>query len=209
MFTPKELRILDRFRKEPFANYTIREIMLKLKTKSYSWTHATVRKLEKENILTLERKGPSQLCTLNLNEQKAITYLSMLEELSTQRRKIPNLSEILSLMPFDFHILIITGSYAEGTFTDESDLDVVVVLESKEERKWLLNRLLSKGNLMIPQLHPYVFTREEFIEMLTNREANYGKEIERKHLVVSGAELYFRLVREAVRDGYRREPVCG
>lgn len=209
MLTARELSIVDLFRKDPFAVRTIGEMMRLLRTNSYSWTHAAVRKLRKERILLLEKKGQCQLCTINLGEQKTIIYFALLEGLAASSRKIPNLGRILSLMPLQFHILMVTGSYADGTFTDESDLDVVVVIESKDERKWLLNELVSAGDLMIPQLHPYIFTREEFLEMLTNREANYGKEIERKHLVASGAESYFLLLREAVRDGYRREPVYG
>ncbi len=207
MFTAKELRIVDLFRRNPFAVHTIREVMRRLRTNSYSWTHSVVRKLAKERILLLEKKGQCQLCTINFNEQKTLAYFALLEELSAQSKKIPNLGKILSLMPPEFHILMIAGSYADGTFRDDSDLDVVVVIESKEERKWLLNELVSAGDLMTPQLHPYVFMREEFLEMLTNREANYGKEIEKKHLVVSGAESYFLLLKEAVRDGYRREAV--
>ncbi len=204
MLTPKELRILDIFRKDPFASHTIREMMRPLKTRSYSWTHAAVRKLRKERILLLEKKGQCQLCTINLGEQKTIIYFALLEELSAQGRRIPNLGRILSLMPLQFHILMVTGSYADGTFRDDSDLDVVVILDSEDKRQGLANALMHEGELMVPPLHPYVFTRDELIEMLTNKEANYGKEIEKKHLVVSGAESYFRLLKEAMRRGYRR-----
>lgn len=209
MLTAKELRIIELFRKNSFASFTIREIMKKLKTKSYSWTHAAVKRLQKEKILILEKKGQSQLCTLALDGPKAVIYLALLEELSAIGQDIPYFEEILSLMPSSFHILIVAGSYADGTFTKTSDVDVVVIIDEGKEKKWLLNKLLHKGELMIPPLHPSVFTREEFLEMLTSREANYGKEIEKKHLVISGAEPYFKLLREAIQRGYRREAVSG
>ncbi len=203
MLTIKELRIIELFRKNIFAEFTIREIMKNINTKSYNWTHNSVKKLEKKNIVLLRKKGQSQICTINLEEQKTIIYLVLLEELNTLDKKIPNLNKIIKLMPLDFHILIITGSYVDKTFTKRSDMDVVVVIDKREEKKWLLNKLSNKGELMIPKLHPYIFTKEEFLEMLKNKEANYGKEIEKKHLIISGAEFYFKILREAIKYGYQ------
>ena len=55
---------------------------------------------------------------------------------------------------------------------------------------------------MIPKMHPYVFSKKDFLEMLTNKEFNYGKEIAKKHLIVYGAEFYFKILREAIKYGY-------
>jgi predicted nucleotidyltransferase len=204
ILTEKELEIVGLFRKDPFKDYTIREVMKKIGTKSYNWTHTAIKKLQKQDIISLQKKGQSQLCSINMDSQKSIIYLTLSEELNALKQKIPNLHKVIKLMPLHFHILIITGSYANRTFTEKSDLDVVVVLDKKEEKKWVLNKLSSEGDLMIPQLHPYVFTKEEFLEMLTNKEANYGKEIEKKHLIVSGAESYYGILKEAIANGYRR-----
>ena len=91
MLTEKELRIVDLFRKDVFASYTIREIMKEIDTKSYNWIFNVVKKLEKEKIIILNKKGQSQICRINLVEHKAIIYLSVLEELNTLKRKIPNI----------------------------------------------------------------------------------------------------------------------
>lgn len=203
MLTQKELQVIELFRNNLLASYTIREIMKKLNTKSYDWTYNAVKKLEKENILILEQKGHSSLCNINLEEQKTIAYLSLLEELNALDRKIPNLNKIMLLMPLDFHILIIAGSYADNTYTKKSDIDVVVIIDKKEERKWLLNRLTNEGDLLIPKLHPYIFSKDEFLEMLINKETNYGKEIAKKHIIISGAEFYFKILGEVIKRGYR------
>ncbi|MBU1204218.1 MAG: nucleotidyltransferase domain-containing protein [Nanoarchaeota archaeon] len=204
MLTEKELRILELFMKNPFASYTIRELMKRIKTKSYDWTHKTATKLIKENIIKTEKKGQANLCTLNLNEHKTILYLSLLEETKAITIKIPNLSKIMGVVPSQFNILLITGSYVDGTHTEESDMDVVAIIENKEEKKWVINQLTNKGELMIPKLHPYVFTREEFLEMLSNNEQNYGKEIEKKHLIIFGAENYYQILKEGIKNGYNR-----
>ena len=204
MLTKKELQIIELFRKNIFSDFTILETMKKLGTKSYSWTYNSIKKLQKEDIILIERKGQSQLCRINLHNQKTIVYLGLLEELNALEKNIPNFKKISELMPLDFHILIITGSYVDKKFNKESDLDVVVIIDSENEKKWILNKLKNEGDLMIPQLHPYVFTRKEFLEMLTNKEENYGKEIDKKHLILGGAELFFKILREAVSHGYKR-----
>jgi hypothetical protein len=82
-----------------------------------------------------------------------------------------------------------------------------VVIEKKERRMSLLNLLNMEGELMFPPLHPYVFTRQEFFEMLVNKEENYGKEIIRKHLALSGAESYYMILRDAMNYGLRGETI--
>jgi len=207
MLTEKELRIVELFRRDVFASYTIREIMKKIKTKSYNWVHTTVKKLRKENILNCEEKGNSTLCSLNLEEENTIKYLSLLEGDNPLIKKVHNLEKIRKLLPFDSDFFLITGSYADGSYTSKSDLDIVVVIgesqDKRREKTFLLNKLSNEGDLMIPKLHPYVFTVLEFLEMMTNKEENYGKEIARKHLIVSGAELYYYTLREAINRGFR------
>ena len=203
MLTEKELRIIELYRKNIFASYTIREAKKKINTKSYGWVHNAIKKLKIENILKCEEKGNSILCSINLEEQKASTYLSLIEETSSSIKKVPNLKKIMELMPSNFYILLIGGSYADGSFTEKSDIDVIVIMDKKEDRKFLLNKLSNEGDLMIPKLHPYVFTREEFLEMLTNKEENYGKEIAKKHIIISGAEIFYKIVREAIENGFR------
>ncbi len=206
MLTSKELQIIELFRKDIFTSFTIRGIMKKINTKSYNWTHGAIKKLQKEKIITVKKKGQSQLCTINLETHLTIIYLGLLEELNAINRKIHNLSKIINLLDImegqNFYVLMIAGSYADNTFTKKSDLDVVVIIDKKEEEKWILNKLINEGDLMIPKMHPYVFSKKDFLEMLTNKEFNYGKEIAKKHLIVYGAEFYFKILREAIKYGY-------
>jgi len=207
MLTGKELRVVELFRKNVFASYTIREIMKLIKTKSYNWTYTTVKKLEKENIINTEEKGKSTLCSINLEEENTIKYLSFLEGDNPLIKKVPNLEKIKELLPFGYDFFLIAGSYADGSYTSKSDLDIVVVngesQDKRRENKFLLNKLSNEGDLMIPKLHPYVFTVMEFLDMLTNKEENYGKEIAKKHLIISGAEFYYYILREAINRGFR------
>lgn len=199
--TKKEMKILEIFKGNLFSKYTIREMMKALNTRSYNWTYTAIIKLKKENILKLERKGKSEICSINLDEQKTIAYLAFLE--AVRPKNIPHEKKIIGFMPSDFHILIVAGSYANNTQTKESDLDLVAIIDKREERMQVLNKLQREGELMLPPLHPFVFTNKEFLEMLAEKEENYGKEIFRKHIVITGAEFYFKLVKEAIDHGFK------
>ena len=54
----------------------------------------------------------------------------------------------------------------------------------------------------IPPIHLYVFRNREYIEMLSNKEANYGKEIARNNLILAGGQIHLKLISEAMQNGF-------
>ena len=52
---------------------------------------------------------------------------------------------------------------------------------------------------MIPPAHIYVFTKNEFLEMLLNKEQNYAKLIFEKDFDF-GAENYYLIIKEVKMD---------
>ncbi|MBU4245892.1 MAG: nucleotidyltransferase domain-containing protein [Nanoarchaeota archaeon] len=200
MLTNKELRIIEIFRKRLFKTYTIREISKAVETTSYSWTFNAVKKLSKLGILHLEEKGHSKIVTINLNSAIAIKYLSLLDELEANEREIPNINEIFKIINTAYFTLIIAGSYAKGTETKNSDLDVIVI--TNDDTISILNTLKNKGGLLIPEVHPYVFTQKEFLEMLLAKEENYAKFIFKERLIFFGAENYYLTINEARKHGF-------
>ena len=200
MLTNKELRIIEIFRKKLFETYTIREISKSVKTTSYSWTFNAVKKLSKLGILHLEEKGHSKIVKINLDSVIAIKYLSILDELEANERNIPNINEIFKLIDTAYFTMIIAGSYAKGTETKRSDLDIVII--ANDDTRSILNTLKNKGGILIPEVHPYVFTQKEFIEMLLAKEENYAKLIFKERLIYFGAENYYLIINEAKKHGF-------
>ena len=201
MLTESEMEIIDVFRKDLFGSYTIRELMKRTGRKTYTWTFNTVRKLGKTGILRIEAKGKSSLCSINLDSRLAVLYLSLLDELEASSRKVPHLEELIYDMPVPFFTLLVGGSYAERKQTKKSDLDICVLVDDAADKKRISNMLENK--LMVPRLHPFVFRKSEFLEMLLNKEANYGKLLFRKHMIAFGAENYYLIIREAIDHGFR------
>jgi len=203
MLTEKELGIVDLYRKDIFATYTIREIMKALGTSSYNWVHTAVKKLINEGILAAEKKGKATICRINLDSQAAISHISYDEEIKGIKAEIPHIKKVIDMIDINYFTLLVAGSYAKGKVTKESDVDIVVIVSNKEEVKPLINRLKREGELMVPELHPYVFTDEEFYLMLLSKEANYGKEIFMNHLIIHGAEGYYNLLKKAIQNGFK------
>ena len=206
MLTTEELKIVDLFRCNIFSEYTIMELMKRLSKSSYTWTYNAVGKLRKLNIIKTRQKGQSTLCSINLDEQKALAYLSLLDEIETYSKKrlpIENVRELIASLPISFFTFVVTGSYAEGKQTPKSDLDVAVLVEDGVSTKKMLAYLLSKGMTMIPEIHPYVFSRSEFLQMLLDKQVNYGKLLFNKRLIAFGAENYYSVIREAINHGFK------
>lgn len=202
MLTKKELGIVDVFRKDLFSSYTINELMKKLKTGSYSWTFNAVKKLRKLGVVLFENKGHSTICRISLESSLAIKYLSLLDELEAVSREIPNIKEIQDVIATSYYTLLVTGSYAERKQTKKSDLDVVVIVGDNANTKMVLNAVKNKGELLVPEVHPYVFKKQEFLKMLLSDEENYGKLIFKKRLVFFGAENYYLIIKEAIKHGF-------
>lgn len=204
ILTKKELKMLELFRNNLFNEYTIREIMKKINKRSYNWVFNAVNKLKKIGIIKLKTKGASNICSINLDNQWTLIYLSILEKARiTNKLPMRNIFELMKSIPAVYFTFIITGSYAEGKANKKSDLDVVVLLENKEDSKKVFATLKNKGELMIPSAHIYVFTKEDFLKMLLEKEQNYGKEIYRNRIIIFGAENYYLIIKEAIENGFK------
>ena len=115
----------------------------------------------------------------------------------------PSENSPLDSIPLSYFTFIVAGSYAAGKATTKSDLDIVILVEDGIDTKKILTVLKNKGELMIPEVHPYVFTKSEFLQMLLSDEENYGKLVFGNHIIVFGTENYYLIVKEAIKNGFK------
>lgn len=193
------VEIISLFRKNIFLSKTIREIALIAK-KDYPTVYNAIKELEEAGILQTKRAGHAKLCTLSLSNN-AISVLSFLDEQEALSKPLPNTDKIMEFKEFEDDILLVTGSYAKGTQTKQSDMDLVVIAKDKAfEKQRLLESLTA---LYMPKIHPIVITYKDFIDMLLEKKASFGKEIFNNRLLLRNASRYYLLLKEAMENGFR------
>ena len=53
------------------------------------------------------------------------------------------------------------------------------------------------------KLDGHVITKDEFLEMLRVDYENLGKEIVRKHLVIHNPVIFYSLIKEGIKNGFK------
>ncbi|MBU4245721.1 MAG: nucleotidyltransferase domain-containing protein [Nanoarchaeota archaeon] len=201
----KESKLLRIFVREPWKAFTITEINRTYKTKSHHYIPEAMKKFSKTGILKEETRGNTNLYSLNYETDEHIGYLAFIEAaIKEDRADIPlkNIKQVTDGIKSPFYALLVGGSYAEGTQKPASDIDIAIIIPDCEEKK-SFETALRRGELILPEIHGLVFTQTEFYEMLINKEYNYGKEIAKKHVIVCGAEAYYKILFEAMRYGFK------
>lgn len=201
----KEAEILYWFAKEPWKKYTFTELRKASGKKSRSYMASVLDRFDKNRILKREPFGHLQVYSLNMDSTKARTFAGFaLEFYGWNKKHIPyeDLQRIIDRIPNQDYVFIITGSYAKGKQTEKSDIDVVVLIDDNAEAKRVYAELSYYCELNIPQIHLYVFRHKEFIEMLCNKDENYGKEIAKNNLILAEGQVFIKLIYEAIRNGY-------
>ena len=201
----KEYEILAPFIKEPWKKYFFKDIKKLSKKKSESYVYSAIKKYAKENIFSQEMAGNVVLYSLNLQNPKTLVYAGFIaEHLCWKSNHLPFdiIKKIIEKIPNTYFTFIITGSYAKNKQKGTSDLDIVIIVDDAQNTKEILAEINYTCELSIPKGHPYVFKKSEYLEMLANNQANYGKEIVKNNLIAYGGAGYFKIIQEAIRNGF-------
>jgi predicted nucleotidyltransferase len=200
IITKNELKILNLFRKELFLRTSIRDIMKKMNSKSYQRVYESVESLHARNILNSEKIGNTNLISLNMSRETFIILAFIGEQ---EGNKIPNYSKIMEIKEISDYLILATGSYAKGNATKKSDLDLVIVVPDKENTVNIQKLAENITMLFVPEIHLFVFTKKDFIEMLKDKKESYGKEIVKNNILLKNAQRYYELLKEAIENGYK------
>lgn len=201
----KDFEVLKPFVQRPWKRLTFREVMAAAGKKSESYTYGSLKRFVQAGVLREEKAGNVILYSLAPDSLKAQAYAGMAaEHMALSQRHLPYeaLNKIALKIPTSFYILLVTGSYARDKQTARSDIDAVIICDDAIEPKRIYAELKQYCELSIPPIHLYAFRKSEFVGMLLSGKANYGTEIAGNNLVVIGGEEYFRIVLEAVKNGF-------
>ncbi|MEK6867335.1 MAG: nucleotidyltransferase domain-containing protein [Nanoarchaeota archaeon] len=166
---------------------------------AYPQTYNNVQDLVQQKIFATESVPPAQIVTIS--PEAPVDILLSIES----RRKQEFLEKYtwVRLMIDDllrytgdyFFILAVFGSYAKGLETKKSDLDMLLIVPSREVSDMFENAI---RKIYAPiKKSPIVVTSGEFMEMIQKGGFNVGTEAKKHHVILYGAEQWYALIRKA------------
>ncbi len=156
---------------------------------SYERVHNTLKKLEKEKIIKSERKGKTLLFKADYNNLylKLAFYYYMAERLVDFSNKYPIIYKALKEVGVSStRVILIFGSYSRGNETKNSDIDLMVVAESKTTEKEI-NNLKMKYGLKVS---PAIIKKREFPK-IKKENKELWLDLMNHALVFNGQELFY------------------
>ncbi len=190
-----ELKIVDLLARNSERRFTINEIAKSLE-EYYSFVHRTVNRLAKDDTITIEKAGKSYLCSINLRAEKTVVLIQLSE--IEKKNEFYSANKELKIILEDFVrsaasivnkiSIVLFGSYAKGTATRKSDLDIL---------------LISKTELGIDKITKELYAKygKEINAILMNsndlrkqKDKTLIKEVIKDHYVLYGVEKFVDLV---------------
>jgi len=160
--------------------------MLKTHRRTYPWTFNAVKKLAKLGVLSIETKGHSSICRINLDSRLAISYLSLLEQMDWSRKK-PAVPGLLEDVPNHFCSILVSSE------------SMIMIADDSADTKTLFRSVRPKvlGQRLL------VLRKSEFLSLLLSRENNQAKSAFRDRMIACGAESYYLMIKEAIEHGFK------
>lgn len=199
MLTKTQQEIIALLLDKPEKKFTIRSTARQLH-KSYTLTYNNIEDLRKRDLIVKENVPPATI--ISLNEFCPNEILIEIENLRKNRfiKSQPwinlMLKDILSNTNKVFFTLLVFGSYAKGSQTKTSDIDLLIIVPTKEDIESLENAIRNSYSKV--KKSAVIVSREDFIEMIKNpQQLNVGNEAKRYHILLYGLEHFYALLEKA------------
>lgn len=181
---------------QPFKAYSIRQISTLIKT-SYALVHQSVNSLIHQKIIKTKKIGNSRGCQLNLSaEPQSLAVFSLMysQKFLKKARFGFLIDEIKEKLNNTIYILILFGSYAKGTATKRSDIDLLLVVQNEAEIEPLERKIKSVLSNTNFEVDFEVITVSWLLKMFDEKNS-IGREALDSSVILHGAEQYYHLVR--------------
>ena len=149
--------------------------------KELNINHMTVKRvleyLVKENVLDVRKEGKNNVYSIKKTlEAKNFVFMAEIYKLNRFIKKHPELKQGLrDFKKISAELVVIFGSYANGTETNKSDIDIYIETQSNKIKREVL-RINKKFNIKTGRY---------------DKENLLIKEIEKNHIIVKGVEVFY------------------
>jgi hypothetical protein len=194
MIPKEQIRLLETWKKGIFEELSISEIMGISGKKTKPWVFNALKLLTKHNLLISKRKANINLYKLNLSNPFLIQTLQYLEaQNSLGFLHLDTVTEFIRKVPVKNYCLLAFD------VEKKSELNACFLIKNKEvegQIKPFVNNSKSKVNL-------HYITYDDFVKMLLTEEENIAKEVFRSNLLFFNGDIYYELIKEAYKNGFR------
>jgi len=205
MLTKKQVEILNIFARKEFREYSFKEIKEISKENSTSIIQNAIKAFLAEKLINEKVVGTSKLYSINHKNDRVYCYFELYikENLPKQVKYSLDLIKESLDKHTQFYSLVIFGSYASNEQNKSSDLDIAVFINKEEDKKIVEASLKSSELKSFLKIHGHAIAKAEFLEMLKVDAENLGKQIARKHLIIHNPHIFYSLLKEGMRNGFR------
>ena len=197
--TGLEIHILSFFLENITEHFAIREIARKIKV-DYKHVHSTIQKLAKKKIIIKKRQANIDLCSLNLkNDLIHIYYVEMLRSIDFMNKHKELkffFQSIQEKIKTGFYSLVVFGSFAKGTETINSDLDIMIITPSRNIGEEIVRIINAEAILLKRKFQFVVLDEKEFIKSLESKEINVATEAFNNHIIIQGFEIFYHGIKQ-------------
>lgn len=205
MLTKKQLIILNIFQRNEFKELSWNKVKELSKEKSSSVIQDAIKAFLTEELITEKKIGTSKLYAVNHKNNKVYIYFETYNKESLSKQVLKSIKELEDSLDkhTPFYSIVVFGSYASGDPKRDSDLDIAVFIEQEDKRKIVEAVFKSMELKSLIKMDGHVITKDEFLEMLKVDYENLGREIARKHLIIHNPVIFYSLIKEGIKNGFK------
>ena len=199
------LKIIGLMRNNLGKGLTILDISKQLKI-GYRPAYNHINEMGMGGMLQINKVGSAKQCFLNFSCPQTRHLLEALDmqrkdELCKKHPKLRIIDTLISKLTENFisdiHAVVLFGSYAKGTATKQSDIDLLCIMHSINDKN--LRESVERESARYQYSHnikinPLITDIGEFKEMLKSKELNVGKEVKEYGVSLYGHELFWRII---------------
>ena len=199
MLTKTQAKIMEIFAANIVRRFSIKGVS-KIMGKDYSLVYRSIKPLIAKNLLVKDEQG-----YLSLNYKKNIAQIAGIEAsrienfLQKKQNKVIGLfiEDSLKEIKEDFFVMLIFGSAVEQKKA-LGDIDILFIVDDNAKTSKTEKLLHNIALNFSAKFDINVISTESVYEMLSKRDqTNVMNETFNKHLIIFGAENYYRMLKNA------------